>query len=253
MKKKSKAAFLATLKAMDDCEAKDKLLKAMENEPDEDDDDEGEDNPDESMEKSLDTTGLSKALDQLEAIQGQAAQTGASLGDRVGDATNIGFAKSLDATGFVSSLVEHVSAHADDLGAGVAEISQQQAINNDAVLATGKIVLGLVKSFVAENARLHDKIDRLTAAAGAPVAPRTVTSAPMAKSFNAGGSGGQAPTGLSKSQLANAMNVELKKSLDAGDHGRAHQLQNSVALLLAGRKDAIANEIEQSTLRQAKG
>lgn len=251
MKKKSKAAFLATLKAMDDCDTKAKLMKALEDEPEEkDDEDEG--SADDSVEKSLTTDGLSKALTELEKIQGQQPAAVAPLGQRLAAATDVGLAKSIDATGFVKSLVEQTAAHADDLGAGIAEISQQQAINNDAVLATGKIVLGLVKSFVAESARLHEKIDRLTAAAGAPVAPRTVTSAPMAKSFNAGGNA-PAATGLSKSQLANAMNAELKKSLDAGDHGRAHQLQNSVALLLAGRKDAVALEVEKSTLRQANG
>ncbi|HNC23842.1 MAG TPA: hypothetical protein PLU52_06515 [Opitutaceae bacterium] len=251
MKKKD---FLANLKAMPDCEEKKKLLKAIEDDKEsiEDDDEDGEDNPDGSMEKSLDTTGLSKALDELEKIQGQTPAAAAPLGQRLANATDVGLAKSMDATGFVKSLVEQTAAHADDLGAGVSEISQQQAINNDAVLATGKLVLGLVKSFKDENARLHEKIDRLTAAASGPVQPRTVTSAPMAKSFNAGG-GAPAATGLSKNQLANAMNAELKKSLDAGDQGRAHQLQNSVALLMAGRKDALAAEIEQSTLRQAKG
>lgn len=252
MRKKSKAAFLANLKSMPDCDEKQKLIKALDDEPEEkDDEDEGD--PNDSIEKSLTTDGLSKALTELEKIQGQTPAAVAPLGQRLASATDISLVKSIDATGFTKSLVEQAAAHADDLGAGIAEISQQQAINNDAVLATGKLLLGLVKSFTAENARLNDKIDRLTATAGAPVAPRTVTSAPMAKSFNAGGSGGQTPTGMSKGQLANAMNVELKKSLDAGDHGRAHQLQNSVALLLAGRKDAIANEIEQSTLRQAKG
>ncbi len=38
MKKKSKAAFLANLKAMPDCDEKEKLLKSLEGEPEEDDD-----------------------------------------------------------------------------------------------------------------------------------------------------------------------------------------------------------------------
>lgn len=244
MKKKSKAAFLANLKAMPDCDEKEKLLKSLEDEPEEDDDDD----PDGSMEKSLDTTGLSKALDALDAVRGQTPAAAAPLGQRLENAGDVDLAKSMDATGFVRSLVDQAAAHADDLGAAVGEVSQQQAINNDAVLATGKLTVALVKSFGA----LNEKLDRLIATAGAPAAPRTVTAAPMNKSFNAGG-GAPAAASLSKSQLANAINGELKKSMEAGDTARAHQLQNSVALLMAGRKDAIATEIEQTALRQAKG
>lgn len=248
MKKKSKAAFLANLKAMPDCEEKDKLIKAMDAEPEEDDDD--DDDPDGSMEKSLDTTGLSKALDELERIQGATPDVVAPLGARLDGTGDL--AKSLDASGFLKSLVEHVSGHSDDLGAGVSEISQQQAINNDAVLATGKILLGLVKSFTAENARLHDKIDRLVATANAPAAPRTVTSAPMNKSFNAGGSGGAPAPSLNKMQLANAMNDELQKSLAVGDTARVHALQQSVIRLTsAGAKDVTAQAFEKEYLRKA--
>jgi hypothetical protein len=249
MKKKNKAAFLANLKAMPDCDEKDKLLKSLEEEPDEDDDEEDED-ADGSMEKSLDTTGLSKALDELERIQGKTPDVTAPLGARLEGTADL--AKSIDGTGYLKSLIEHVAGHSDDLGAGVAEVSQQQAINNDAVLATGRLVLGLVKSFVDEHARLHEKLDRLTATAAGPVTPRTLTAAPMAKSFGAGGGGPTAPAALSKNQLANAMNAELKKSMDAGDTARAYQIQSSVGLLLAGRKDAVASEIEQSHLRKAQ-
>lgn len=250
MKKKD---FLATLKAMPDCEEKDKLLKSMEEEGVEDDDDDGD--PNDSMEKSL-TVGagdLSKALDELERIQGAGTQTVAPLGARMGEDADVGLAKSRDATGFVKSLVEQVAAHSDDLGAAVAEVSQQQAVNNTAMLATGKLVLSLVKSIQDRDAARDAKIDALLAAVNAPAQPRTVTGArPMAKSFNAGGGGGEQPQGLSKNQLANLMNAELKKSVDAGDHGRAHQLGESVALLLAGKKNGLAAEIEQSHLRKAQ-
>ena len=251
MKKKSKAAFLANLKAMPDCDEKEKLIKALDGEPEEEDDD--GDDPDGSMEKSLDTAGLSKALDALDAVRGQAPAVAAPLGQRLGSTTDVSLAKSMDATGFVTSLVEQAAAHADDLGAAVGEVSQQQAINNDAVLATGKLVLGLVKSFAAENARLHEKIDRLVSTASAPVAPRTLAAAPMNKSFNAGGGGGEAPPALSKNQLANAMNDELKKSVDAGDTARVHQLQQSVIRLTsAGAKDAVAQQFEKDFLRKAQ-
>lgn len=249
MKKKD---FLATLKAMPDCEEKDKLLKSMEEGGVEDDDDD-EGSPDDSMEKSLRADGLSKALDELERIQGAGTPAVAPLGARLGENTDVGLAKSMDATGFVKSLVEQVAAHSDDLGAAVAEVSQQQAVNNTAMLATGKLVLSLVKSLQDREAERDAKLDALLAAVNAPAQPRTVTGArPMSKSFNAGGNGGERPQGLSKSQLADLMNAELKKSVDAGDHGRAHQLGESVALLLAGRKNGIAAEIEQSHLRKAQ-
>lgn len=239
--------FLATLKAMADGEAKDKLLKAMEEGVEDDDDGDDDEDADGSMEKCIDTSKLSKALDTLEEIQGQTPPAAEPLSGRLEGAGDVGLAKSLDGTGFVKSLVEQVSGHADDLGAGVAELSQQQAINNDAVLATGRLVLGLVKSLDG----LTERIERLTALAGAPAAPRTVTATPMAKSF--GDRGAQPAAGLSKGQLANVLNGEIKKSMDAGDTARAYQIQNSVALVLAGRKDALATEIEANHLRQAKG
>lgn len=248
MKKKSKAAFLANLKAMPDCEEKDKLLKSLDEEPDEDDDD-GDD--DAAVEKSITTDGLSKALDELERIHGETPAPVAPLGARLDGATDVGLAKSIDGTGFVKSLVEQVTAHSDDVGAAIGEVSQQQAVNNTAVLATGKLVLSLAKSIEAREQALNDRFDRLLAAVNAPAQPRTTTARPLDKSFNADGSRTQ-PTGLSKAQLANAMNEELRKSVDSGDHGRAHQIQNSVALLLAGRKDAIATAVEQNHLRQAK-
>jgi hypothetical protein len=248
MKKKD---FLATLKAMPDCEEKDKLLKSMEEEGVEDDDDDGD--PDDSMEKSLRADGLSKALDELERLQGAGAPAIAPLGARMGESADVSLAKSMDATGFVKSLVEQVAAHSDDLGAAVSEISQQQGVNNTAMLATGKLVLSLVKSLQDREAERDAKIDALLAAVNAPAQPRTVTGTrPMSKSFNAGGAGPDRPQGLSKSQLANLMNDELKKSVDAGDHGRAHQISEGVALLLAGRKNGIAAEIEQSHLRKAQ-
>lgn len=246
MKKKD---FLATLKAMPDCEAKYKLIKSFEDDKEnvEDDDDEAEGDNEKSL--TVGAGGLSKALEELERIQGAGDPAIAPLGARMGDNADVSLAKSMDATGFVKSLVEQVAAHSDDLGAAVSEISQQQGVNNTAVLATGKLVLSLVKSIQERDA----KIDALLAAVNAPAQPRTVTGArPMVKSFNAGGGGGEQPQALSKNQLANLMNAELKKSVDAGDHGRAHQLGESVALLLAGKKNGLAAEIEQSHLRKAQ-
>ena len=135
MKKKD---FLATLKAMPDCEEKNKLLKSMEEEGVEDDDKDDDTADEKDNEKSLTVGagGLSKALDELERLQGAGAPAVAPLGARMGEDADVGLAKSMDATGFVKSLVEQVAAHSDDLGAAVAEVSQQQAVNNTAMLAT---------------------------------------------------------------------------------------------------------------------
>lgn len=250
MKKKSKAAFLANLKAMPDCEEKDKLLKSLDEEPDEDDDD-GDD--DAAVEKSITTDGLSKALDELERIHGETPAPVVPLGARLDGTDDVGLAKSMDATGFVKSLVEQVTAHSDDVGAAIGEVSQQQAVNNTAVLATGKLVLSLAKSIEAREQALNERFDRLLAAVNAPAQPRTTTATPMAKSFNAGGGGNGAPQGLSKAQLANVMNEEMRKSIDAGDTARVHQIQQSVIRLTSsGAKDATAQQFEQSYLRQAK-
>ena len=239
------AKLMSILKAMDDCEAKDKLLKAVEEDGD-DEGDEDDDGPDGSMEKSLDPAGLEKALSDLERLQGvQGAET---LADRIAaDADAQPLAKSEDASRFLKSLIANVAAHADDLGVGVQELAAQAAVNNEAVLATGRLAVGLVKSMNA----MSERLDRLFAMAGQPEAPRAITARPVQKSFGAPPENA-APAGLGKVELQRALNAELVKSKNAGDLARVAALADAVALVAAGAKNDLARQVEQDVLRKAR-
>lgn len=243
---KNKKALEELLKSL--TPAQRELLAKGEGEDDDEDDEEedggGEEEEDEDeMDKSFDPGSLQKSLDLLERLQGRAPLAPSQIGGE-----DVALAKSMDATGFVRSLVDGVDASNAVVAERVNELAEYQGVSNTAILATGRMTMGLQKSIDA----LYERVDTLLATLGGAARPRSLTPGivPVAKSF--GTTGSKPGAQLTKGQATTALSRLEKSYRDAGDVDRAYEVQKHlITLESAGTLDPRGRELLSEAVKKA--